>query len=163
MLTCWIFWLRRFFFCIGQGWQGNRTSIACAHILAREGKCKKSHINNRNTHHKQHCHEKVNNYFKFVDRLWFVSLTLIKCESSSHIGQWRFKSLGSTTCSTNQVSKKEFPLVNGERFIVFSMPVLRLGLHKLNITLRLHTPDCDGEINKDTPDNIVLHILKYVM
>ena len=37
------------------------------------------------------------------------------------------------------------------------MPESRLGLHKLNITLLPHTLDCDGEINKDTPDKTVLH------
>ena len=46
-------------------------------------------------------------------------------------------------------------LVKGERFIVFVVLVSRL--HKLKITLRPHTLDCDGEINRDTPDKIVLH------
>ena len=50
---------------------------------------------------------------------------------------------------------REFPLVKRERFIVFVMPISRL--HKLNITLRPHTLNCDGEINRDTPDKIVLH------
>ena len=42
-----------------------------------------------------------------------------------------------------------------EKVYIFVMPVSRL--HKLNITLRPHTLDCDGEINRDTPDKIVLH------
>ena len=45
--------------------------------------------------------------------------------------------------------------MNGERFIVCVMSVSRL--HKLNITLLPNTPDCDGEINKDTLDKTVLH------
>ena len=54
----------------------------------RRGKCKISHVNNRNTHIKPLWPEIVKTDLKFVGFDLSVSL-LIRCESSSHIGLTR--------------------------------------------------------------------------
>ena len=110
----------------------------------RSGKWKISHVNNRNTHIKQHWPEIVKTDFKFVGFDLSVSL-LIRCESSSHIG-----------LSRCQVSKMAIIPTGGRRKVYSichaSVKATQTEYHTTAANLGLRWRN-----NRDTPHKIVLH------